>query len=152
MTQSPDDPNTHCLPPIQLLQHRRERFDPIGRIRLQPDLKVGDAHVRVLTEAGGDLLWRSGQGWPRHGGRLVRPDLDDHGGAPFQVGWRTSYRLAGGIDPVQLYVSIAGLAYFYLSNSFTLSSIFGRDLLSAKARSERLSHMCDVILGYVLRN
>ena len=58
----------------------------------------------------------------------------------------------GGIDPVQLYVSIAGLAYFYLSNSFTLSSIFGRDLLSAKARSERLSHMCDVILGYVLRN
>ncbi len=58
----------------------------------------------------------------------------------------------GGIDPVQLYVSIAGLAYFYLSNSFTLSSIFGRDLLSAKARSERLSHMCDVILGYVLGN
>jgi AcrR family transcriptional regulator len=58
----------------------------------------------------------------------------------------------GGIDPVQLYVSIAGLSYFYLSNSFTLSSIFGRDLLAAKARSERLSHMCDVILGYVLRN
>ncbi len=58
----------------------------------------------------------------------------------------------GGIDPVQLYVSIAALSYFYLSNSFTLSAIFGRDLLAAKARSERLSHMCDVILGYVLRN
>jgi len=58
----------------------------------------------------------------------------------------------GGIDPVQLYVSIAALSYFYLSNSFTLSSIFGRDLLATKARSERLSHMCDVILGYVLRN
>lgn len=58
----------------------------------------------------------------------------------------------GGIDPVQLYVSIAALSYFYLSNSFTLSSIFGRDLMAAKARSERLSHMCDVILGYVLRN
>jgi hypothetical protein len=27
----------------------------------------------------------------------------------------------GGIDPVQLYVSIAALSYFYLSNSFTLS-------------------------------
>jgi hypothetical protein len=49
----------------------------------------------------------------------------------------------GGIDPVQLYVSIAALSYFYLSNSFTLSAIFGRDLLAAKARSERLSHMCD---------
>ena len=58
----------------------------------------------------------------------------------------------GGIDPVQLYVSIAGLSYFYLSNSHTLSAIFGRDLLSAKARNERLTHMCDVILGYVLRN
>jgi AcrR family transcriptional regulator len=57
----------------------------------------------------------------------------------------------GGIDPVQLYVSIAGLAYFYLSNNHTLSAIFGRDLLSPKARNERLSHMCDVILGYLLR-
>ena len=58
----------------------------------------------------------------------------------------------GGVDPVQLYVSIAGLSYFYLSNNHTLSAIFGRDLLSAKARNERLAHMCDVILGYVLRD
>ena len=58
----------------------------------------------------------------------------------------------GGIDPVQLYVSIAGMAYFYLSNSYTLSAIFGRDLLSPKARSERLSHMTDVILGYLLHD
>ena len=56
----------------------------------------------------------------------------------------------GGVDPVQLYVSIAGIAYFYLSNSHTLSAVFGRDLLSPKARSERLSHMTDVILGYLL--
>jgi AcrR family transcriptional regulator len=58
----------------------------------------------------------------------------------------------GGIDPVQLYVSIAGMAYFYLSNNHTLSAIFGRDLMTPKARHERLSHMCEVILGYVLRN
>lgn len=56
----------------------------------------------------------------------------------------------GGVDAVQLYVSIAGLAYFYLSNSHTLSAIFGRDLLSPKARAERLSHMTEVILGYLL--
>jgi hypothetical protein len=49
-------------------------------------------------------------------------------------------------------VSIAGLSYFYLSNNHTLSAIFGRDLMTAKARNERLSHMCDVILGYVLRS
>jgi len=57
----------------------------------------------------------------------------------------------GGVDPVQLYVSIAGLAYFYLSNAHTLSAIFGRDLLAPKARSERLSHMTEVILGYLTR-
>lgn len=58
----------------------------------------------------------------------------------------------GGIDPLQLYVSIAGLSYFYLSNNHTLSAIFGRDLMSPKSRSERLSHICEVTLGYVLRN
>jgi AcrR family transcriptional regulator len=58
----------------------------------------------------------------------------------------------GGIDPLQLYVSIAALSYFYLSNNHTLSAIFGRDLLSAKSRNERLTHMCDLILGYVLRS
>ena len=58
----------------------------------------------------------------------------------------------GGVDPVHLYISIAGIAYFYLSNNYTLSAIFGRDLMTRKARSERLSHMCDVILGYVLRD
>ena len=58
----------------------------------------------------------------------------------------------GGVDPLQLYVSIAGLSYFYLSNSYTLSAIFGRDLLATKAKNERLTHMCDVILGYVLRS
>ncbi|HZY15781.1 MAG TPA: TetR/AcrR family transcriptional regulator [Ramlibacter sp.] len=55
----------------------------------------------------------------------------------------------GGVDPVQLYVSIAGLAWFYLSNSHTLSAIFGRDLLTPRARAERLTHMTDVIMGYL---
>ena len=58
----------------------------------------------------------------------------------------------GGVDPVHLYISIAGIAYFYLSNNYTLSAIFGRNLMTRKARSERLSHMCDVILGYVLKD
>ena len=58
----------------------------------------------------------------------------------------------GGIDPVQLYISIAGLSYFYLSNNHTLSAIFNRDLMSPKARNERLSHICDVIMGYALRD
>jgi AcrR family transcriptional regulator len=65
---------------------------------------------------------------------------------------RKEGQFRGGVDPVQLYVSIAGLSYFYLSNSHTLSAIFGRNLMSAKAKSERLTHMTDVILGYVLRS
>jgi AcrR family transcriptional regulator len=58
----------------------------------------------------------------------------------------------GGVDPVHLYISIAGLAYFYLSNNHTLSTIFARDLMSPKALSERLSHITEVVMGYVLLN
>ena len=57
-----------------------------------------------------------------------------------------------GVDPIQLYISIAGLSYFYLGNSHTLSTIFGRDLLGAKAQVERLSHMTDLVLGYLVRD
>src|ERR1700744_4551015 len=49
------------------------------------------------------------------------------------------------VDPVQLYISIAALSFFYLSNSATLSVIFGRDLLNREARDERLEHI--VALG-----
>ena len=56
----------------------------------------------------------------------------------------------GGVDPVHLYISIAGLAYFYLSNNPTLSTIFARDLMSPKALSERLSHITEVVMGYLL--
>ena len=51
-----------------------------------------------------------------------------------------------GVDPVQLYVSIAALGYFYLSNAHTLSTIFGRDLLAPKAKDERLAHVVDLVL------
>ena len=56
----------------------------------------------------------------------------------------------GGIDPLQLYISIASLAYFYLSNQHTLSAVFDRDLMKPKALSERLSHITEVVMGYVL--
>ena len=57
-----------------------------------------------------------------------------------------------GVDPVQLYISIAGLSYFYLGNSHTLSTIFDRDLLGAKAKVERLSHMTALVLGYLVQD
>ncbi len=51
------------------------------------------------------------------------------------------------VDPVQLYISIAALSFFYLSNSATLSVIFGRDLLTKEARDERLEHMVALVLA-----
>jgi AcrR family transcriptional regulator len=55
----------------------------------------------------------------------------------------------GDVDPLQLYISIAGLAYFYLSNNHTLSRVFGRDLASAAERRARLAHMESLVLGYL---
>ncbi|WP_295552099.1 TetR/AcrR family transcriptional regulator [uncultured Pseudacidovorax sp.] len=55
-----------------------------------------------------------------------------------------------GVDPIQLYISIASLCYFYLSNNHTLSAIFGRDLRAPKAMAQRLSHMTELVLGYLL--
>ena len=55
-----------------------------------------------------------------------------------------------GVDAVQLYISIAALAYFYLGNNYTLSAIFGRDLKAQERRGdERLAHMTELVLGYL---
>jgi TetR/AcrR family transcriptional regulator len=51
-----------------------------------------------------------------------------------------------GINPVHLYISIAGLSYFFFSNTPTLSAIFGKDLSSAAARRARRKHVVDLVL------
>jgi hypothetical protein len=56
-----------------------------------------------------------------------------------------------GVDPVQLYVTIAALGFFYLSNRHTLSTIFGRDLSGTKSLAEREQHIVDVVLTYLKR-
>lgn len=53
------------------------------------------------------------------------------------------------VDPLQLYISIAGLSYFFLSNSHTLSAEFARDFFSAPQRKARLEHMTALVLGYL---
>jgi AcrR family transcriptional regulator len=53
------------------------------------------------------------------------------------------------VDPVQLYVSIASMGFFYLSNRWTLSTIFGRDLHADAALKARGAHIVDVVLGYL---
>lgn len=56
-----------------------------------------------------------------------------------------------GVDAVQLYISIAALGYFYLSNNHTLSTIFGRDLRRPQALAQRLAHMTELVLGYLAK-
>ena len=51
-----------------------------------------------------------------------------------------------GINPVHLYISIAGLSYFYFSNTPTLSAIFGKDLSSRAARQARRRHVVDLVM------
>jgi TetR/AcrR family transcriptional regulator len=54
-----------------------------------------------------------------------------------------------GIDPVQLYISIAGLGYFYFANIHTLSEIFGINFQAKDARATRRQHVVAVILDYL---
>jgi AcrR family transcriptional regulator len=56
-----------------------------------------------------------------------------------------------GVDPVQLYISIAGEGYFYLSNRYTLSRIFDRDLMAPRALAGRARHNADMILNALRR-
>ena len=61
----------------------------------------------------------------------------------------TSGAFRAGIDPIQLYITIAGVCYFYQSNVYTLSTIFGRDLSQQKELDAREVHVVDVIVKYL---
>src|SRR3569833_1616882 len=51
-----------------------------------------------------------------------------------------------GDNPVHLFISIAGLSYFFFSNTPTLSAIFGKDLSSATAKRARRKHVVDLVI------
>ena len=55
-------------------------------------------------------------------------------------------RFRKGINPVHLYISIAGLSYFFFSNTPTLSAIFGKDLSQPAARRARRKHVVDLVM------
>lgn len=52
-------------------------------------------------------------------------------------------------DPVQVYITIASLGYFYLSNRHTLSVIFGRNLMRSEETAAWGEHIVTVVLGYL---
>jgi TetR/AcrR family transcriptional regulator len=54
-----------------------------------------------------------------------------------------------GVDPMQLYISIAALGYFYCSNVRTLSVIFASELASSAGMKRREEHVVDVVMSYL---
>jgi AcrR family transcriptional regulator len=52
-------------------------------------------------------------------------------------------------DPVHVYISIASLGFFYLSNRWTLTTIFGRNFSAPAELTYRGEHIKAVIRGYL---
>jgi TetR/AcrR family transcriptional regulator len=57
--------------------------------------------------------------------------------------------LRSGVHPVQLYISIAGLCFFYSANIHTLGILFDRDFRRKDAIDERRAHVIDFVIGYL---
>ncbi|ESZ10600.1 TetR family transcriptional regulator [Mesorhizobium sp. L48C026A00] len=56
-----------------------------------------------------------------------------------------------GVDPVQLNITIAAVGYYYLTNRFTGSIIYERDLMAKDALEQRIQFNIDTIMRLVAR-
>lgn len=56
------------------------------------------------------------------------------------------------MDPINVYISIAGISYFYFSNNPTLSAIFGKKLDAPAAIAQRRKHVIEFVLAALQRN
>jgi TetR/AcrR family transcriptional regulator len=54
-----------------------------------------------------------------------------------------------GVDPIELYISISGLGYFYLSNRWTLATIFDTNLEGDERLRQRRRHVVEVIMSFL---
>jgi TetR/AcrR family transcriptional regulator len=56
-----------------------------------------------------------------------------------------------GIDPVDLFISITGISYFYVSNRHTLGVILSQNLDDPRRIDRRREHVADLILHAIRR-
>ena len=54
-----------------------------------------------------------------------------------------------GIDPIELHMTISALGIFNVANRATFSTIFKRDMSSAKALTTRRGEIVEMILQHV---
>ena len=54
-----------------------------------------------------------------------------------------------GLDPVVLYITIASLGWFYLSNRWTLATIFDRNFMAERELKKWGDHITEVVVSYV---
>ena len=57
-----------------------------------------------------------------------------------------------GLDPLHVYLTIASLSVFYLSNQYTLSVIFGRELGAPERLAAWEAHVVHTVLASVRRS
>lgn len=62
---------------------------------------------------------------------------------------RDSGQFSRAVDPVELYVLMSSLCFFHLSNRFTLSVIFDRDLGSEAAIDARCEEVVAMVVHYL---
>jgi TetR/AcrR family transcriptional regulator len=53
------------------------------------------------------------------------------------------------VNPIELYITISAISYFYFSNAYTLGYIFSRHMLTERNIRAREQHIVDVVLGYL---
>jgi AcrR family transcriptional regulator len=53
------------------------------------------------------------------------------------------------LDPIQVYTTIAALSWFHLSNAYTLSAMFGKDLATKSWREQRREHVKDAVMAFL---
>jgi AcrR family transcriptional regulator len=124
-------------PPVQALRRLVEfKFDYVGSHPLLIGLLSGE------NVSGEHYLRRSAPLPYTHSPLIpMLSDLLERGGAD------GSFR--AGIDPIQLYITIASLTYFYFSNAAILAFAYGREMIGEEAHRQRREHAVDVILRYV---
>lgn len=53
-----------------------------------------------------------------------------------------------GIDPIDLHMTISGLCFYNVSNRYTFSQIFNRDMTSPEAMAHRRDQVVDIVLAW----